>query len=33
MENQYSHRANFLLDKLTVQLYNIAIKQRKDDKI
>ena len=32
MENQYSHRANFLLDKLAVQLYNIAIKQRKGDK-
>ena len=28
MENKYSHRANFLLDILAIQLYNIAIKQR-----
>ena len=28
MENQYSHRDNFLLDRLAIQLYNIAIKQR-----
>lgn len=28
MENKYSHRANFLLDILAIQLYNIVIKQR-----
>ena len=33
MENKYSHKANFLLDRLAIQLYNIAIKQIGDKEV